>query len=115
MSAKGVRLFRKFALGVLFVVPFSGAFILVFLGLLIPLREYQWDSPAPYSMQTSDDSALFIFSVCILSIVFLGVSWLVAVFGKVHFIRNIKGRLLYLFVMVACLVRMVYVWPYLHG
>lgn len=101
--------------GFLSAVFLLGSIALTFVGLLIPLHEYQWDSPARYSLQTSDDSALFIFFACLLSVVLIGVSWGIAKLGKINFSKNTISRVVYLLLVIISLARMVYVIPSLHG
>lgn len=101
--------------GFLAAVFLLGSFVLTFVGLLIPLHEYQWDNPARYSLQTNDDSALFIFFICLLSVVLVGISWGITKFGKIKFSKKKITRVVYLLLVVISLARMVYVIPSLHG
>lgn len=99
----------------LLMVFFWGSFVFTCMGMLAPLRPYDWGPQDGLSLQTDDDCACFIFFSCLISMFFLAISWICLIFGKSVFFQKPIIKFVYLFWFIVTLIRLIYVYPYFHG
>jgi hypothetical protein len=96
--------------GILSVLCYSTSLLLMGLGWLATVYTYFW---AP--TLADEDMVLFCTMVCFFSVVFAKLSWILALFGHFMFIEKFVAKVLYLFVIIACSIRIISVMPYLNG
>lgn len=111
MDISRIKVFQK----TLCIFLFVGALFFEILGLLVPLREYQWDAPAKYSNQTSADGALFIIASCAISIVLFLLTWIMMNLWFKSVNIRCGVRLVFISLLFICLVRITFVWPFFEG
>lgn len=108
--------------GVFSVVFFIGSFALTSLGLLTPLRPYEWayepgDSPDGFALKPDEDCAAFIFVTCSAAILLLVISWIMGKFGKAGFFQKEKAitNAVYLIWLIIPAARLIYVFRETHS
>jgi hypothetical protein len=97
-------------LSILLIISFLLSLLFLFLGLLVPIRPHFWNPEL-----IDDECVLFVSVSCMLSVMLLSISWMVALFGKFIFFKKRKFIFVLFLILMICLLRIFYVLPHLRG